>query len=69
MTTKTLRRRLDRLESNRRGNHTVLMLWGNDDDPDIKRQAEMAKREGRQVLVLRWRSDSSERPETSANRS
>ena len=56
MTIKTLRRRLDRLESDRSGNQPVLMIWDDGVDPDIELQAEKAKREGRQVMVLRWQS-------------
>ena len=56
VTIKTLRRRLDRIESDRLGKQPVLMIWDDGDDPDIELQAEKAERDVRQVMVLRWQT-------------
>ena len=69
MTIKTLQRRLDRLETDRRGDRSVLLLWDDGDDPNIEHKAEKAQREGRRVIVLRWQGVTGERFDTSGNRS
>jgi hypothetical protein len=55
VTIKTLRRRLDRIESDRVGKLPVLMIWDDGVDPDIELQAEKAERECRQLMALQQR--------------
>jgi hypothetical protein len=56
MTLRHLRRRLDRIEADRQPKLPPLILWHDGDDRDIQRQAEIARAQGRQVMLIRWRS-------------
>jgi hypothetical protein len=48
-----IRKRIDRIEQDRRPTET-LILWDDGTDPDIQRQAREAEALGQTVIVLRW---------------